>query len=93
MCQYIDKQAQPSFVFGELTLVDFFFMECCFYLNGFYYGIPQTPFPTITTSDRVGTLSLDLQDTAIAGGGTVAGGFMQIPNKNQWAAFIQNTNT
>ena len=35
-CQYIDQKCQATFVLGELTLVDFFFMECSTYFNGFY---------------------------------------------------------
>jgi len=35
-CQFIDQRIQQTFILGELTLIDFFFMECCNYLNGFY---------------------------------------------------------
>ena len=35
-CQYIDQRMQTTFILGELTLLDFFFMECSSYLNGFY---------------------------------------------------------
>lgn len=26
ICQYLDKQDKPSYIFGEITLIDFFFL-------------------------------------------------------------------
>lgn len=35
-CQYIDQRSQVSFILGEITLLDFFFMECSNYMLGIY---------------------------------------------------------
>lgn len=59
ICQYIDKQAKPSFVFGELTLIDFFFMECCFYMNGFYNHPERINHQSLNEWDKNSTHFLD----------------------------------
>lgn len=34
ICQYLDMQSNPAYIFGEITLMDFFFMESCLYSIG-----------------------------------------------------------
>jgi hypothetical protein len=36
ICQHIDKKEGVGYVFKELTLIDFLFMESCVYLLGLF---------------------------------------------------------
>lgn len=39
ICQYLDMQESPTYIFGVMTLIDFFFIESCMYS----VGICDTP--------------------------------------------------
>lgn len=36
MCEYLALQKEPTYIFGEPTIIDFFFMETCYYTKGMF---------------------------------------------------------
>lgn len=58
ICEYLDKNNNEGYIFGSLTVVDFFFLEICIYINGIYSHVDRTH-PKLDGWDPARTYLLD----------------------------------